>query len=404
MKMKKIYLDNNATTPIHPKVLEAMLPYYNTCYGNASSIHSFGRDAREAMEKAREKIAGLIGANPEEIVFTSGGTEADNFALKGVAEASQKGGNHIITSAIEHHAVLNCCQYLGKRGFDITYLPVDKYGLIDPVQVKEAITNKTVIISIMLANNEVGTIEPIAEIGEIAREMGIYLHTDAIQAVGKIPVNVTDLKVNLLSISGHKINGPKGIGALYIKRGTRMVSFLHGGHHEKGRRAGTENIPAIVGLGKAAELAAAQVKKKTKRLAELRDRLHKGITDKINRVQLNGHPTLRLPNTLNLSFAFVEGESLLLNLDLKGIAVSTGSACTSGTAEHSHVLLAMGIEPVLAQGSLRFSLGPENNKEEIDTTAKSLAEIVKRIRMLSPLYSEKAKNEPTRKGGENAHL
>jgi cysteine desulfurase len=402
--MKKIYLDNNATTPVHPEVVKAMLPYYRKYYGNASSLHSFGRDARGAMEKAREKIAGLIGANPEEVVFTSGGTEADNFALNGVTGAGEKGGNHIITSAIEHHAVLNCCQYLEKRGFDVTYLPVDKYGLIDPVQVKEAITNKTVIISIMLANNEVGTIEPIAEIGEIAREMGIYLHTDAIQAVGKIPVNVNDLKVDLLSISGHKINGPKGIGALYIKRGIRMVSFLHGGHHEKNRRAGTENIPAIVGLGKAAEFAAGGMEKKNKNLTELRDRLHKGITDKIDQVYLNGHPTLRLPNTLNLSFAYVEGESLLLNLDLKGIAVSTGSACTSGSPEPSHVLVAMGIEPVLAQGSLRFSLGPENTKEEIDTTVECLAETVKRLRMLSPLYSEKAKNEPKRKGRKNARL
>lgn len=402
--MKKIYLDNNATTPVHPKVVEAMLPYYNTYYGNASSIHSFGRDTREAMEKAREKIAGLIGANPEEIVFTSGGTEADNFALKGVVEASQKGSNHIITSAIEHHAILNTCQYLEKRGFDVTYLPVDKYGLIDPVQVKEAITNKTVIISIMLANNEVGTIEPIAEIGKVAREMGIYLHTDAIQAVGKIPVNVTDLKVDLLSISGHKIDGPKGIGALYIKRGIRMVSFLHGGHHEKNRRAGTENIPAIVGFGKAAEIVAYRLEEKKKKLIRLRDRLQKKIMDKIDHVHLNGHPTLRLPNTLNLSFAFVEGESILLNLDLKGIAVSTASACTSGSLEPSHVLVAMGIEPVLAQGSLRFSLGPENTKEEIDTTVECLAEIVKRLRMLSPLYSEKAKNEPTRKGRKNARL
>lgn len=386
----KIYLDHNATAPVHPEVVEAMLPSYNTYYGNASSIHSFGRDAKKAMEEARDRIAELIGADSQEVVFTSGGTEADNFALKGVAWAGEKGGDHIITSAIEHHAVLNTCQYLEKRGFKVTYLPVDKYGLIDPVQVSEAITNKTIIISIMLANNEVGTIEPIAEIGEITRGKGIYLHTDAVQAVGKIPVNVTELKVDLLSLSGHKINGPKGVGALYIRKGTKITSFLHGGHHERNRRAGTENIPAIVGLGKAAELAAHRMEERKGRLTYLRDRLHEGIMDKIDHVHLNGHPTLRLPNTLNLSFAFVEGEALLLNLDLKGIAVSTGSACTSGTLDPSHVLVAMGTDPVLAQGSLRFSLGPENTGEEIDTTIECLVEIVERLRALSPLYSEKA--------------
>lgn len=390
--MNKVYLDHNATTPVHPKVVEAMLPYYRKYYGNASSIHSFGRDAKKAMENARDKIADLIGANPEEIVFTSGGTEADNFALKGVAWASEKGGNHIITSAIEHHAILNTCQYLEKREFEVTYLPVDKYGLIDPAQVKEAITNKTTIISIMLANNEVGTIEPIAEIGEIAREKGIYLHTDAIQAIGKIPVNVNELKADLLSISGHKINGPKGIGALYIRKGTRIISFLHGGHHERNHRAGTENVPAIVGLGKAVELAVGQIKKRMKRLTELRDRLHKGIMDKIDHIHLNGHSTLRLPNTLNLSFAFVEGESLLLNLDMKGIAVSTGSACTSGTLDPSHVLMAMGIDPALTHGSLRFSLGAGNTEKDIDTTVECLVEIVERLRKLSPLYSEKTES------------
>ncbi len=388
--MNKIYLDHNATTPVHPEVVEAMLPYYRKYYGNTSSIHSFGRDAKKAMENARDKIADLIGANPGEIVFTSGGTEADNFALKGVAWASEKGGNHIIASAIEHHAILNSCQYLEKRGFEVTYLPVDKYGLIDPAQVKETITDKTIIISIMLANNEVGTIEPIAEIGEIAREKGIYLHTDAIQAIGKIPVNVNELKADLLSISGHKINGPKGIGALYIKKGTRIISFLHGGHHERNHRAGTENVPAIVGLGKAAELVADRMEEKMRKLTELRDRLHKGILDKIDHVHLNGHPTLRLPNTLNLSFAFVEGESLLLNLDLKGIAVSTGSACTSGTLDPSHVLMAMRIDPALTHGSLRFSLGAGNTEKDIDTTIECLVEIVERLRKLSPLYSEKA--------------
>ena len=384
--MRKVYLDHNATTPAHPEVVKAMLPYYEEVFGNASSIHQFGQQARKAIDKAREKVADFIGAKPEEIVFTSGGTEADNFAIKGVAYANEKKGNHIITSSIEHHAVLNPCKYLEKQGFQVTYIPVDRYGLFNPDEVKKAVTKETILITIMHANNEVGTIEPIAEIGKIAKEKGICLHTDAVQTVEKIPVNVDKLNVDLLSLSGHKIYGPKGIGALYIRKGTRIQPLIQGGHHEKNRRAGTENVPAIVGLGKAIEIAKETMEGESIRLTNLRNKLCSGIGEKIDHVHLNGHPGKRLPNTLNMSFEFIEGESIILSLDMKGIAVSSGSACTSGSLEPSHVLKAMGVDPAIAQGSIRFSLGKDNTEEDINYVLEVLPEIIARLRAMSPLY------------------
>lgn len=389
--MRKVYLDHNATTPTHPEVVKAILPYYKEVFGNASSVHQFGQQARKAIDEAREKIANFIGASPKEIVFTSGGTEANNLALKGVVYANERKGKHIITSSMEHHAVLNPCKYLEKKGFKVTYLPVDKYGLVDPEEVRRAITKETILISIIHANNEVGTIEPITEIGKIAKEIGIYFHTDAAQTVGKIPVNVNELNIDLLSLSGHKIYGPKGIGVLYIRKGTRIQPLIQGGHHEKNRRAGTENVPAIVGLGKAIEIAKATMEKESMRLTNLRNKLCSGIGEKIDYVRLNGHPGKRLPNTLNMSFEFVEGESMILNLDLKGIAVSTGSACTSGSLEPSHVLKAMRVDPAVAQGSIRFSLGKDNTEEDIDYVLEVLPEIVSRLRAMSPLFKQAKK-------------
>ena len=387
--MKRVYLDHNATTPTHPEVVKAMLPYFEEVFGNASSIHQFGQQARKAIDEAREKVAEFIGAKPEEIVFTSGGTESNNLAIKGILYANESKGKHIITSSIEHHSVLNPCKYLEKKGFKVTYLPVDKYGVIEPEGVKEAISNETILISIMHANNEVGTIESITEIGTIAKEKGIHFHTDAVQSVGKIPVNVNELNVDLLSLSGHKIYGPKGIGALYIRKGTRMQPLIHGGHHEKNRRAGTENVPAIVGLGKAIEIVNETMETGLIHLTNLRNKLCSGISEKIDHVQLNGHPGKRLPNTLNMSFEFVEGESIILNLDMKGVAVSSGSACTSGSLEPSYVLKAMGVEPAIAQGSIRFSLGKDNTEEDIDYVLEILPEIISRLRAMSPLYKLK---------------
>ena len=389
--MKRIYLDHNSTTPLHPGVLEAMLPYYKEAFGNPSTIYSFGQETRKATDEAREKVANLIGASPEEIIFTSGGTEADNVALKGVATALEKKGKHIVTSSIEHHAVLSTLKYLEKRGYKVSFLPVDEYSFLDPKKVKEAITSQTVLISVMHANNEVGTIEPISEIGEIAQKAGIYLHTDAVQTIGKIKVNVDDLKVDLLSLSAHKFYGPKGVGALYVRKGTRIHPLLHGGYQERRRRAGTENVAGIVGLGKAAEIAPKEMEQQSRHESNLRDRLEKMIRENINHCRLNGHPTRRLPNTLNVSFEFIEGESLILNLDLKGIAVSTGSACTSGSLEPSHVLMAMGVAPEIAQGSIRFSLGRDNRKEDIDYTVENLVEIVTRLREMSPLFTGRKK-------------
>jgi cysteine desulfurase len=383
--MRRVYLDHAATTPTHPEAAKAMLPYFTDVFGNPSSIYSCGREARGAVEEARTKVAELIGARSEEIIFTGGGTEADNHALKGVAYANERKGNHIITTSIEHNAVLEVCKFLERRGFKITYLPVDEYGLVAPDDVKRAITDRTILISVMHANNEVGTIEPVEEIGKIAREAGVYFHTDAVQTVGHIPVNVDELKADLLAISAHKFYGPKGVGALYVREGTRLVSLMHGGGQEKKCRAGTENVPAIVGLGKAVELAGQEMGKEAERLAHLRDKLIKGLLEKIDNIRLNGHPTRRLPNNVNVSVDFVEGESLLLNLDLEGICASTGSACGLASPEPSHVLLALGLPPEQAHGSLRFTLGRENTEADVERVLEVLLGIVARLRAMSPL-------------------
>ena len=382
---KRIYLDYAATTPTAPQVVEAMLPYLSDVFGNPSSIHSFGQEAKAAVEEARDKIAALIGARGEEIVFTGSGTEADNFAIQGTAYASEGKGNHIITTPIEHHAVMETCKFFQGRGFEVTYLPVDSYGLVDPQDVRKAITDKTILISVMHANNEVGTIEPIAEIGEIAREAGIYFHTDAVQAVGHIPVKVDELGVDMLAMSAHKFYGPKGVGALYIRKGTKLIPLMHGGEHERRRRAGTENVPAIVGLGKAAEIAQREMDAEAKRLIHLRDKLLKGLMGRIEHIRLNGHPARRLPNNVNVSIEFVEGESMLLNLDLEGIAASTGSACSSGSLEPSYVLLAMGLSHELAHGSLRFSLGRETTEEDIERVLEVSPRIIAKLRAMSPM-------------------
>jgi len=386
--MKPIYLDYAATTPADPAVVQAMIPYFHDAFGNPSAIYSYGQEAKSAIEKARSTIASLIGARDEEIVFTSGGTEADNYTLKGVAFANQKKGNHIITSAIEHHAVLESCKFLSKIGFKITYVPVDKYGLVDPDQVKKAITDKTILISVMHANNEVGTIQPIAEIRWIAREAGVYLHTDAVQTAGHIPTDVNELGVDLLSISAHKLYGPKGVGALYIRKGTKLMTFMHGGGQERGRRASTENVPGIVGFGQAAELVQPELDVEMIRLTNLRDILITGILNKIDRIHLNGHPVKRLPNNVNISVEFVEGESMCLNMDMAGICASTGSACSSASLEASHVLLAMGLDPVQAHGSLRFTLGKWTTEEEINKVLEVLPRIVTKLRAMSPLVKK----------------
>ncbi len=382
--MKPIYLDHSATTPVRPEVLEAMYPYFTEIFGNASSIHTFGQKAKKALEEAREKVARLIGSLPSEIVFTSGGTEADNLAINGTALARED-GRHIITSAIEHPAILFPCRDLESRGFEVSFLPVDRDGLLDPDDVRKAITDKTVLISIMHANHEVGTIEPLEEIAKLAIERDIPLHTDAVQSVGKIPIDVEALGVSLLTLSGHKIYGPKGVGALYIRRGTKILPQVIGGHQEVNLRAGTENVGGIVGLGKAAEIALLTMETEGMKISELRDGLWKRIRERIGPVKLNGHPTRRLPNILNVTFHGVQGESIVLNLDLRGIAVSTGSACTSGSLEPSHVLVAMGLSPTEAGESVRFSLGTENTRKEIEYTTNTLEEVVRRLRKTSSL-------------------
>jgi cysteine desulfurase len=383
--VKRIYLDYAATTPTHPEVIKAMLPYFTESFGNPSSIHSYGQEAKDAVERARSKVAALIGVKSEEIVFTGSGTEADNFAVKGVALSRQGKGNHIITSSIEHHAVLETCKFLEKQGFSVTYLPVDRYGMVDPNDVKKAITKKTILVSIMHANNECGTIEPVAQIGNIAREAEIYFHTDAVQTVGHIPLDVNKLNVDLLSISAHKLYGPKGVGALYIRKGTRISSFMHGGNQERGRRASTENVPGIVGFGKAAEIAQQEMLEEAQKLTALRDRLIEGILRGIEYTQLNGHPVTRLPNNVNVSINYVEGESILLNLDLDGICASTGSACTSADLEPSHVLVAMGLPHLQAHSSLRFTLGKWTTEEETNKVLEVLPGIVSKLRAMSPL-------------------
>ena len=380
-----IYMDHNATTPVDKRVLEAMLPYFSERYGNSSSVYRFAKESELAKEKARENVAGLINAKPYEIFFTGCGTESDNLAIKGVCFANKERGKHIITSKIEHHAVTNTCKWLEKQGFEVSYIGVDKYGIVNLDELEKAITNKTILISIMYANNEVGTIEPIVEIANIARSRDIYFHTDAVQAVGKIPVNVKDLGVDLLSLSAHKLYGPKGVGALYIKRGTKIDPLLHGGHHEKNKRAGTENIPGIVGLGVAAEIAPTEIKR-SKEIKTLRDKLERGLLERIDDIKINGHPEKRLDGTLNLCVKYVEGESMLLHLDYNSIAASSGSACTSGSLEPSHVLTAMGLSPEIAHGSLRFSLGKENTEEEVNKVLEVLPPIVNKLREMSPLY------------------
>ena len=382
----KIYMDHAATTAVKEEVLQEMLPYFSQIYGNPSSIYSFGRDAKRAIEVARDKVAKALGTNPSEIYFTAGGSESDNWAVKGVAYANRKKGNHIITTAIEHHAVLDTCKYLDKNGFQITYLPVDKDGLITAQQVADAITDKTILITVMYANNEIGVIQPIQEIGKIAKEKGIYFHTDAVQAIGAIPVSISDLHVDFLSLAAHKFYGPKGIGVLYIRRGVQLETFIHGGAQERNKRAGTENVPGIVGLGKAIEIAVNQLDSYSSHVQHLRDRLIAEVMSKVPNVRLNGHPTKRLPGNVNFSIEYIEGESLLLSLDMKGIAASSGSACTSGSLDPSHVLLAIGLPHEIAHGSLRLTLGEENTDEDVDYCVEVIPGIVNRLREMSPLF------------------
>ncbi len=380
------YMDHSATSPVNPEVLEAMLPYFTESFGNASTLYALGREARTAMENGRKQVASLIGAKPEEVYFTSGGTESDNIAIKGTASRLKNKGNHIITSDIEHPAVEETCKYLEKNGYQVTYLPVGEEGIVKVSDVEEAITDQTILITVMHANNEIGTIQPIKEIGALAREKGIYFHTDAVQSVGKIPVNVEDMNVDMLSISAHKLYGPKGIGALYIKKGVRVDPLLHGGGHERGMRPGTENVPGIVGLGKACQIAEENLEKNMEYVSSLRDRLIKGVLETIEQSYLNGHPTKRLPNNANFRFSSIEGESLVLQLDAKGINASTGSACSSKKLEPSHVLMAIGLKEVDAHGSLRISLGTENTTEDIDYTITAIGEVVERLRSMSPLW------------------
>ncbi len=387
--MKRIYLDYAATTPTHPEVVQAMLPYFTENFGNPSTVYACGQEAKEATERARTSVASLIGARDEEIVFTSGGTESDNFAIKGVAFANESRGRHIITTTIEHHAVLETGKFLEKRGFTVSYLPVDRSGLIRPEDVKKAIKPDTVLISVMHANNEVGTIEPIAEIGRIAKEAGVYFHTDAVQTTGHLPIDVNELGVDLLSMSAHKLYGPKGVGGLYIRKGTRLVPFMHGGAQENCRRSGTENVAGIVGFGKAAELARQEMSQESGRLGRLRDLLISGISERIDNVTLNGHPRKRLPNNVNVGIKFIEGEAILLSLDMEGICVSTGSACSSPSLEPSHVLLALGIPPQEAHGTVRLSLGRWTTGEDIQRVLEVLPQVVTKLRAMSPLLKDK---------------
>ena len=388
-----IYLDNAATTKTAPEVVDAMLPYFSEYYGNASTIYSLGAESKKAMDHARQTIADSLGAKPEEIYFTAGGSESDNWALKATAEAYASKGKHIITTKIEHHAILHTCEYLEKRGFEITYLNVDRDGLISLDELKAAIRPDTILISVMFANNEIGTIEPIAEIGEIAKEHGVLFHTDAVQAYAQVPINVDEMHIDMLSASGHKLNGPKGIGFLYIRKGVKIRSFVHGGAQERSRRAGTENIPGIVGLGAAVERAMRIMDGKTRKEIELRDYLIGRLENEIPHCWLNGHRTKRLPNNINFSFLFIEGESMLIMLDMKGICASSGSACTSGSLDPSHVLLAIGLKHEEAHGSLRLTLSEDSTKEEMDIVAEEVKKIVQRLRDMSPLYEDFLKSQ-----------
>lgn len=382
-EIRRVYLDHSATTPVRPEVMSIMMPYFADRFGNASSVHRWGREARTAMDDAREKVASLIGAEPREIIFTSGGTEADNLAIRGTAWNKRPKGNHLITSAVEHHAVLHTCETLEKEGFQVTYLPVDKHGMVDPADVSKAIKKETILITLIHGHNEVGTVEPIKDIGAIAKEHKVTFHVDAVQSAGKIPLDVSDMNVDLLTMSSHKMYGPKGVGALYVRKGIRLNSQATGGSHERNLRAGTENVPGIVGFGEACRLALGELPTESARLTLLRDRLIEGILGTIPDTVLNGHPTVRLPNHVNISFRFIEGESILLNLDLMGIGASSGSACTSGSLEPSHVLLAMGLSHELAHGSLRMTLGRENTEEDIDYVLSTLPPIVSKLRDMS---------------------
>jgi cysteine desulfurase len=380
---RRVYLDHNASTPVHPEVVAEMVPYFGEVFGNPSSVHGFGRAAREAVDTARDRVAAFLRARPDEIVFTSGGTESDNFGVKGLAWA--RGRGHLITSKVEHHAVLRTCQALEAQGFTVSYLPVDETGMIDPDDVRRALRTDTIGISIMHANSEVGTIQPVRAIGAIARERGIPFHVDAVQTFGKVEIDVDAFNIDLLSFSGHKIYGPKGVAGLYIRKGTKMVSVQHGGEHERRRRAGTENVPGIVGLGKAAEVRAREMKDEAVRLTALRDRLWEGVRARVPDVRLNGHPTERVPGTANISYKNVESESIVLGLDLKGIAVSAGSACTSGSVEPSYVLVAMGIPLEWAMGAVRSSLGRSTTAEDIDYVVESIEPIVRKLRAALPV-------------------
>ena len=384
--MKRIYLDHAATTPADPRVVEAMLPYLSGSFGNPSSIHSLGLETRKAVGEAREKVAVLIGAGSDEIIFTSGGTEADNLAVKGVAAANAQRGQHIVTTRIEHHAVGDSCRYLEGQGFRVTFVGVDRYGMVDPREIEAAVTAQTILISVMHANNEVGTIQPIEEIGRMARTKGICFHTDAVQTAGHIPVNVDELGVDLLAISGHKLYGPKGVGVLYVRKGTRIAPLIHGGGQERGLRSSTENVPGVVGLGRAAEIAGAEMAAEAERVTRLRDRLADGLLQRIPQIRLNGHPVRRLPNNVNVSVASVEGEALAVSLDQEGIAASTGSACSSETMEASPVLTAMGVPVELARGSVRFSLGRDTTDADIDRVTEAFPRIVGKLRAVSPLW------------------
>ena len=386
-----IYLDHAATTAVHPDVLKEMLPYFTDRFGNPSSVYGFAANNKNKLTEARETIAGALGAKPEEIYFTAGGSESDNWALKCTAEAYGVHGGHIITTKIEHHAILHTCKYLQNRGYDVTYLDVDENGLVDLNTLEAAIRPDTFLISIMFANNEIGTIEPIKEIGEIAHRHGILFHTDAVQAFGQIPIHVDGMNIDMLSASGHKFNGPKGIGFLYIKKGLKLKSFIHGGQQERGRRAGTENVPGIVGIAKACEIAMAEMEERMKKETELRDYLIERILKEIPYTRLNGHSKKRLPNNVNISFQFVEGESILIMLDMAGICASSGSACTSGSVDPSHVLLAIGLPHEITHGSLRLTIGYENTKEEMDTVVDNLKRIITNLRNMSPLYEDYVK-------------